>query len=850
MSSPRRNALGVVALLLLCAVLGWRLWQRQAERTSGPLERLAATARPVPATAVPAPVPAVAKLVNRIATVSLAAGVTPKFSDPRFTNRLRNTAATADELVRRDQAILLRNAFVDTASGEPLEVPAKLRAEGDPGAYVVQATGGITAQFRQEIVAAGAKIVSYIPNSAFLVMADADTADRLNALPNARTLAYEPYFKLEPELLALALADQAPEEKLKLILTVPDPVTALPKITALGGTEVFRERGPFGTLVTVELPGAELVPLARLPEVPLIERWHPAVLANDRTGVLLGSTTDPLNTSPYQGLTGKGVQINLNDTGVDTNHADLAGRVFSIEPTYLSDVEGHGTHVAGILAGNGTQSPTVAYPPQGSLTNASFQGRAPMAELYVLPVDLLQGPPSGDTFLQEMAASNPRRKNSLSEPLISNNSWGYQTPEYTTHSASFDAAVRDALPAVTGSQPILYVFSAGNSGFGGDNGQGGDFDSVNSPGNAKNVITVGALELQRNLTNAIVTVYTNTNEIHPLVIVTVGSTVRRPDLWPDQLTNASFTFETNYPYAGLTDSDYQVASFSSRGNVGIGTEGDAGRFKPDVVAPGTFVISTRSHQWQLTNDFSLPFYQTEYELFKDLTEELKPEYRYESGTSMSAPAVAGLLAQMQQFFQDDLTLHRPSAAGYKALLLNSAAPTTATYLPDPHSAGNYAGWGQPNLPRALNSQFTGPDGKPLYLIESDTDGTQPVGLATGETRSYRLSLGTNVTSVPLRLTLVWTDPPGNPAGASKLVNDLDLVVSNELTGEVTFGNDFDPSTGQSALQKTNDLTRFDRINNVERVSLPADENTTNASYVISVIAHRVNVNARGDHPDA
>ena len=36
----------------------------------------------------------------------------------------------------------------------------------------------------------------------------------------------------------------------------------------------------------------------------------------------------------------------------------------------------------------------------------------------------------------------------------------------------------------------------------------------------------------------------------------------------------------------MTDSSDQVAAFSSRGNVGIGIEGEFGRFKPDVVAPG------------------------------------------------------------------------------------------------------------------------------------------------------------------------------------------------------------------------------------------------------------------------
>jgi hypothetical protein len=65
-----------------------------------------------------------------------------------------------------------------------------------------------------------------------------------------------------------ALADSAPEGTLKLILTVPDPAAALPKIAALGGKEIFRERGPLEPWSKVELPGSELVPLARLPEGP------------------------------------------------------------------------------------------------------------------------------------------------------------------------------------------------------------------------------------------------------------------------------------------------------------------------------------------------------------------------------------------------------------------------------------------------------------------------------------------------------------------------------------------------------------------------------------------------------
>ena len=85
--------------------------------------------------------------------------------------------------------------------------------------------------------------------------------------------------------------------------------------------------------------------------------------------------------------------------------------------------------------------------------------------------------------------------------LISNNSWGYSTSDYNLAAASYDQAVRDSDPGATGSQPVIYVFAAGNNGGGDDGGQGGSPDSLLSPAVAKNVISVGASELPRNITN-------------------------------------------------------------------------------------------------------------------------------------------------------------------------------------------------------------------------------------------------------------------------------------------------------------------------------------------------------------
>src|SRR5206468_477187 len=85
------------------------------------------------------------------------------------------------------------------------------------------------------------------------------------------------------------------------------------------------------------------------------------------------------------------------------------------------------------------------------------RGMAPGAQLFALPLN------ASDTLLQETAA----RTNALfatNKPFISNNSWSYGDNEYDLACASYDAAVRDTLPGIPGSQPAIYVFAAGNSG--------------------------------------------------------------------------------------------------------------------------------------------------------------------------------------------------------------------------------------------------------------------------------------------------------------------------------------------------------------------------------------------------
>ena len=131
--------------------------------------------------------------------------------------------------------------------------------------------------------------------------------------------------------------------------------------------------------VTVQVPASELEALAASAGVEFVrpERLHRM----------------HLNTSPTQlGVTsavrsqfdGTGIRVAVIDSGIDANHPDLRGRVnlansrnFTQEgsATDVTDLNGHGTHVAGIIGGAG----------------ATFKGVAPKVEFIACKVFTVDG---------------------------------------------------------------------------------------------------------------------------------------------------------------------------------------------------------------------------------------------------------------------------------------------------------------------------------------------------------------------------------------------------------------------------------------------------------------------------
>lgn len=221
--------------------------------------------------------------------------------------------------------------------------------------------------------------------------------------------------------------------------------------------------------------------------------------------------------------------------------------------------------------------------------------------------------------------------------------------------------------------------------------------------------------------------------------------------------------------AGANNMD-DLAGDSSRGPTADG------RIKPDMVAPGTAITGGRSGSDNLSGN-------------------IDAFHRWSSGTSHSAAQISGAAALFSSYYAQ-WTGERVTPSLIKAALINSAVDLngqgTSAGVPN-----GSEGWGRPNMKNML---IPGVNVKYVNeLTELSTTGqvaTIPGSVADG--------------SKPVRVTLVWTDPPG--ASDPALVNNLDLEVT--VGGTTYKGNVF--SNGVSVTGGN-----ADTVNNVECVFLPA-----------------------------
>jgi subtilisin family serine protease len=412
--------------------------------------------------------------------------------------------------------------------------------------YNVTVREPLRASDRTALEAIGSGVASYEPPNVFRMFLLPDELARVQALDFVTgATPYTLEETVTPDLMDMVptAGTRAPgeEETFDVLLhRGRDHDRVVAAVEAAGGRVVDGEARHM-IRIAIPMDVAALGALAQLPQVRRITPFQAPSLLADRARVLVG--IDALNQAPAgqpaQQLTGAGETVAIFDSGVDAEHPDLKDRIKAtvrFQNAPVVDTVGHGTHVAGIIAGTGAAS------------GGKIRGVAPGAALVVVGMVNASGqlliPPDLRDLLKEAVTDAHGAK-------IINLSWGNKfASEYEFGSLQLDWFVYEH-------EDVLVVVAAGNSGK--LNGQGRyEFSSIGTPATAKNALTVGACGSDR-----------------------AGIPLR----WSDE----PWSIPSPQGDYAMCSAD-SVAVLSSRG------PSDYDSVKPDVCACGIYVASARAAQ--------------------------------------------------------------------------------------------------------------------------------------------------------------------------------------------------------------------------------------------------------------
>lgn len=609
--------------------------------------------------------------------------------------------------------------------------------KGSAQDLIIQFQNAITEKDKASLKEIGAEIFGYLPDDALMVRASQARIQQWRKAHDVEAvIPFRAEFKISPSFSPSSIFNKD-EQQAILVKTFKATETSdiATKIQNLPQSAVYSATGKS---IVATVPRSSLLGVAALQGVEHVQPYVEMVPmhmnfnedvalftsqgAGDYTdidGTESGTKVMNFDGAWAMGFTGKNQIVAMADTGLDMgegklssdfNGAVIKGQIFGLFAKSWEDPMGHGTHVAGSILGRGTASGGKL---QGGAYDAKFipQGMwSPMMKNLTVPSKIQE-------LFEKSYAEGAR---------IHSNSWGSprNLGAYDNYASSVDEFTYN-------NPDMLVLFAAGNSGT--DKNKDGRIDpgSVCSPGTAKNALTVGASEN-----------VTATGGIQ----VPVSKLRAAQEEWSAEPIYSSY----------ISDRAEGVAMFSSRGPT------LDGRTKPEIVAPGTNILSARSHVSGAS----------------ELWGAYNADYVYSGGTSMSTPLAAGGAASARQMLQDKFKIATPSGALLKATLLHAAVDMY------PGQYGEVgAARGQELLTRRPTSD-AGYGRMDLTQVAQMDQRTQLVDNRTGVGQGEKISVTVTLNKPgSLLANLVYTDAPASPDAAVTLVNDLDL----KLTGPQSAG---------------------------------------------------------------
>ena len=243
---------------------------------------------------------------------------------------------------------------------EPADAP-------DVAFYHIRLSGPITEEQRRAFVSYDVDLAAFEPPDAYRTRLTREQYGKVRATPGVRAVErYRLEETLTPELLKAI--ESGPERRTFdcILHRIADRERIVGELRALAGVKVLEASWLY---IRFEAPtdAALLAKVAYTSGVRRLDVYEQPSLMVARARSLVGADALP--------WTGKGELVAVFDSGIDREHPDLHDRVKSVEhleDATADDLYGHGTHVAGIIAGTGAAS------------GGKIRGIAPEAKLAII----------------------------------------------------------------------------------------------------------------------------------------------------------------------------------------------------------------------------------------------------------------------------------------------------------------------------------------------------------------------------------------------------------------------------------------------------------------------------------